>query len=102
MTIGLFIGPSVLAIIVFDIHFKMPEIVSTIVPLIGLSSAGGYLLLPTHIYPNYSPMKIYDKAIYIYYAFIFITFGIGPPAMYFLKWKSVVKSKMKINGGPGL
>ena len=102
MIIGLISGLLVLAKIFFCISVNIPDLFFIISVLFLVSAIGGYLLVPTHIYPKFSPMKIYSKEYWFYYAFIFFTIGIGPAAMYFIRWKAIIKSKMVINGGPGL
>jgi len=102
MIVGLLLGIGSLSNIFFYIPINIPEFFSLLLFLIIISAVGGYLLIPTHIYPNFSLIKIFSKELWIYYAFILFTVGIGPAVMYFIRWKAMIESKMKINDGPGL
>jgi len=102
MIVGLSLGIGSLSGLFFHVPVNIPEFFFFLLALTFVSAIGGYLLIPTHIYSSFSPIKIYSKELWIYYAFIFFTLGIGPAVMYFIRWKAMIESKMKINGGPGL
>ena len=102
MIAGLVLGVVTLLSIFFNKTFDSPDKLFIFFICVFVSAVGGYLLVPTHIYPNFSPIKIYSKELWLYYAFVFLTIGIGPAVMYFIRWKAVIESKMVINKGTGL
>jgi hypothetical protein len=102
MIAGFALGIGNLYRLFFYTPIEIPDFFVILLILIFVFAIGGYLLIPTHIYQSFSPLKYYSKEFILYYAFTIFTFGIGPSVMYFIKWKTIIKSKMKIEGGPGL
>ena len=102
MIVGLSFGIGSILNLFFHIPVNIPEFFFILLALTFVTAVGGYLLIPTHIFRSFSPIKIFSKKLWIYSAFVIFTVGIGPAVMYFIRWKAMIESKMKINGGPGL
>ena len=76
---------------------KMKLLAGILVFAILLSTIPGYLILPGILYRTFLTGMVFTEDQIIFYAFTIITLGIGPAAVYFIKFDPTLREMLRGN-----
>ena len=92
LILGILSAIAIFIMVVFEIDISVP----TGIFIFGILflSLPGYLILPGLIYEDFKTGMVFTIDQMVYFVFVFLTLGIGPALVYYIKFEPKIKAML--------